>query len=520
MKNRVILAAALFICFFAVSGRSFAQGKEATLTCFFSKSCHKCARLMEDVMPKVIAAFAGALRVEYKDIDDAENYKLLFDLKKEHSSDYQTDFPVLYLNGMFIDGRRDENLTFASVSGFINDALAERSVSDASSGGDAGVIRHFENMGVYAVMAAALADGINPCSFTVIVFFMSFLFMRGYHKRSIAIAGGAFITAVFITYLLIGIGLFGALYAIKGFWKISGAINTCVGIFSITLGIFSIYDAFKFRKSGKAEDMLLQLPKSVKDKIHSVIGGRYRTDKSSPARDNVFTIIAGTLAVGFLVSIFESVCTGQLYLPTIVFMLKNSHYKIQAMGYLLMYNLFFIMPLILIFLFALAGVSSQAFAAFMKRRMVLIKILLAAMFIILGVSLVRAEDRVIKPEAVETEKDDHYFWDFGVVKNGEILNHRFYIDNNSTETLNILRVNTACRCIMPTMNVKTILPGARAPVDVQFDTIDDVGDNTRKTVYVHTDSAKRPIIMLEVRADIRKTAPAPDTTPNTNDQRN
>lgn len=506
MKNRVALTAAVFIFFFAASGRSFAQGKEATLTCFFSKSCHKCARLMEDVMPKVIVAFAGVLRVEYKDIDDAGNYKLLFDLKKEHSSDYKTDFPVLYLNGRFIDGRSDENLTFASISGFINGALAVHSVSGSPSGGDAGVIRHFENMGIYTVMAAALTDGINPCSFTVIVFFMSFLFMRGYRRRSIAIAGAAFITAVFITYLLIGIGLFGALYAIKGFWKVSAVINTCVGIFSIALGIFSIYDAFKFRESGKAEDMLLQLPKSVKDKIHSIIGGRYRADKSSLARDNVFTIIAGTLMVGFLVSIFESVCTGQLYLPTIVFMLKNSHYKIQAMGYLLLYNLFFIMPLILIFLFALAGVSSQAFAAFMKRRMILIKMLLAALFIILGVSLVRAEDRAIKREAVETVKDDHYSWNFGVVKNGETLSHRFYIKNNSRETLNILLINTACRCVVPTMRVRTILPGRRSPVDIRFDTIDYVGDNTRKTVYVHTDSAKRPIIMLEVRADIRKDA--------------
>jgi len=520
MKNRVILTAAVFILFFAMSGMSFAQEKEATLTCFFSKSCHKCARLMEDVMPKVMAAFARVLRVEYKDIDDVENYKLLFDLKKEHSSDYKTDFPVLYLNGRFIDGRRDENLTFASISDFINGALAERSVSGSPLGGDAGVTRYFESLGIYAVMAAALADGINPCSFTVIVFFMSFLFMSGYRKRSIAIAGGTFITAVFITYLLIGIGLFGALYAIKGFWKISGIINTCVGIFSIALGIFSIYDAFKFKESGKAEGMLLQLPKSVKDKIHSVIGGRYRADKSSLARDNVFTIIAGTLMVGFLVSIFESVCTGQLYLPTIVFMLKNSHYKIQATGYLLLYNLFFIIPLILIFLFALAGVSSQAFAAFMKRRMILIKILLAALFIILGVSLVRAEDRAIKREAVDTRKDDQYFWNFGVVKQGDILNHRFYINNNSRETLNILWINTACRCIVPTMRVRTILPGRRAPIDIKFDTRDYAGENTRKTVYVHTDSAKRSIITLEVRADIQKDDRTPNKAPNINDQRN
>ncbi len=518
MQKRVILAAVIFIFFFTMGGRSFGREKEATLTCFVSKDCHRCARLVEDVMPKVTAGFAGVLRVECRDISDAENYKLLFDLKKKHSSDYKADFPVLYLNGRFIDGRRDENLTFASISEFINGALrANHPVSGSHVGGDAGVSRYFESLGIYAVMAAALADGINPCSFTVIVFFMSFLFMRGYRRRSIAVAGGAFIVSVFITYFLIGIGFFGALYAIKGFWTVSGIINTCVGIFSIALGMFSLYDALKFLKGGKAGDMLLQLPKRVKDKIHSVIGGRYRVDKS-PARDNVFGIIAGTLAVGFTVSIFESVCTGQLYLPTIVFMLKNGHYKIQALGYLLLYNLFFIIPLILIFLLALAGVSSQAFAAYMKRRLVLIKILLAALFIILGVSLVRAET-VIDHEAVDIRKSDQYFWDFGVVKEGDMLRHRFYIKNNSREILNIIEINTSCRCTVSAMRTKTIAPGRRAPGDGSVDTKGYVGDKIGRTRYGHTDSAKRPIITFEIRADIQKGYGMPNITPDINDQR-
>ncbi|MFH1189689.1 MAG: DUF1573 domain-containing protein [Candidatus Omnitrophota bacterium] len=525
MKNRSILAAVVVTLLFAVGGKSYGQEQENTLTCFFSKNCHKCARLMEDVMPKVTASFTGGLRIEYKDISDAENYKLLFGLKKKYSSDYKTDFPVLYLNGKFIDGRRDENLTLAAVSDFINGAIANHPAYGAPSAEETGIGRYFESLGIYAVMAAALVDGINPCSFTVIVFFISFLFMRGYRRRSIAVAGGTFIVSVFITYLLMGVGLFGALYAIKGFWAVSGVITTCVGIFSIALGIFSVYDAFKFFKAGKTDDMLLQLPRSVKDKIHSVIGLRYRSDKA-PARDNVFAIIAGTLAVGFLVSIFESVCTGQLYLPTIVFMLKNSQYKIQAMGYLLLYNLFFIIPLIVIFLFAIAGVSSTAFSAFMKKRMILIKILLAALFIILGVSLVRAEPSR-KLGAVEIRKNDSNYWNFGAAREGDVLRHRFYIKNNSRETLNILAINTSCSCAAATMRSKTILPGRRASIDVKLDTTGYPDSNVVRTIFVNTDSARGPIIIFEIKADIQKNPGMPPGQPNmmpnippdTNDQR-
>jgi cytochrome c biogenesis protein CcdA len=499
------------ILLFASGGRSLAREKGPTLTCFFSKNCHKCARLIENVMPKVTTAFAGRLSVEYKDIGEGENYKSLFDLKKKYSSDQKTDFPVLYLNGRFIDGRIDENLTLASVSEFINGAIADHSVSGPPQAKEAGIGGYFESLGIYAVMAAALADGINPCSFTVIVFFMSFLFMRGYRRRSIAVAGAAFIVSVFVTYLLIGIGLFGALYSIKGFWIVSSVINTCVGVLSIALGIFSIYDAFKIFKGGNMEDMLLQLPKSVKDKIHSVVGARYRAD-NSPMRDNVFAIIAGTLAIGFLVSIFESVCTGQLYLPTILFMLKTSHYKIQAAGYLLLYNFCFIIPLIAIFLLALAGVSSTAFSAFMKKRMVLIKILLAALFIILGVSLVRAESMQNPlqnpmpnpaPGEIKTNNPNNY-WDFGTVIEGAILEHRFYIENNSKETLNIIAINTSCHCTASTMDSKTILPGGKAPIDVKFDTRGYPGDNVRRLIFVNTDSVTRSLILFEIEADIQK----------------
>jgi cytochrome c biogenesis protein CcdA len=96
----------------------------------------------------------------------------------------------------------------------------------------------------------------------------------------------------------------------------------------------------------------------------------------------------GALITGFFVSAFEAVCVVKIYLPTIIFMLKTTGHRIQALGYLLLYNLLFVIPLLGIFFCALAGTTSEQFAAWLKRHMGLLKILMAVMFFGLGIFLI------------------------------------------------------------------------------------------------------------------------------------
>ena len=91
---------------------------------------------------------------------------------------------------------------------------------------------------------------------------------------------------------------------------------------------------------------------------------------------------------GFLVSLLEAVCTGQMYLPTIAFVLKASSFKLQALGYLLLYNIMFIVPLVVIFVFALMGTTSAEFTSFLKKHLGVIKIFMAVLFFSLGIFLI------------------------------------------------------------------------------------------------------------------------------------
>jgi cytochrome c biogenesis protein CcdA len=94
------------------------------------------------------------------------------------------------------------------------------------------------------------------------------------------------------------------------------------------------------------------------------------------------------LIIGLLVSILEGVCTGQTYIPIITFVRVKTYLRLQAIGYLLLYNLMFIVPLLIIFFFALLGVTSDEFSKFLKKHLLTIKILMAILFFSLGILLI------------------------------------------------------------------------------------------------------------------------------------
>jgi hypothetical protein len=191
---------------------------------------------------------------------------------------------------------------------------------------------------------------------------------------------------------MLGVGCFGFLYRLKNFWLVARVLNIAIGVFSIVLGILALHDFFKIKKTGAIEDSILQLPQAVKAQIHKLIGIHYRKSQSAHpevvSHQSMVALITSALVTGFLVSILEVVCTGQVYLPTITFVLKTSALKLQALGYLVFYNFMFVVPLLLIFLLALGGVTSSQFAGFLKRHILSVKMAMAVVFFGLGLFLV------------------------------------------------------------------------------------------------------------------------------------
>jgi cytochrome c biogenesis protein CcdA len=241
----------------------------------------------------------------------------------------------------------------------------------------------YENISLPAVLFFGLLDGVNPCAFAVIVFFISFLSVYGYNRREIVYVGSAYCLSVFGVYFLLGLGVFKTLYLISGFYTVIKIFYWAVAGLCFLFFGFSIYDLIKYLKTGKSEGMLLQLPKSFKIAINKLFGKYLRAKSGS----GIFKLTIAALVVGFLVSLIEAVCTGQVYVPVLAFISKEPQLKTKAIFYLALYNVMFIMPLVLVFVLSVLGYKSKSFDSFLKKHLALIKVLLALVFLGLGLML-------------------------------------------------------------------------------------------------------------------------------------
>jgi len=237
------------------------------------------------------------------------------------------------------------------------------------------------------IIAAGLLDGINPCAFAVIIFFISFLAVGGYRKREVSWICSFFILAVFIAYFLIGLGLFSIFYKLS-LYKILSDILYYVIIFIVFLLAFlNLYDFIIYKIKKTPKSIILQLPYKIKLLMHKVIGLGYRKD--SGKRKSIFNLVLIAFIVGFVVSVLESVCTGQVYFPTVAFISGlPGIVRLKVLSYLFIYNFSFIVPLIIIFLLSLAGITSQEFNRFLKIHIGKIKIFTACLFFLLGYILI------------------------------------------------------------------------------------------------------------------------------------
>jgi cytochrome c biogenesis protein CcdA/thiol-disulfide isomerase/thioredoxin len=245
-----------------------------------------------------------------------------------------------------------------------------------------GIIDRFRSFGALTVVLAGLVDGLNPCAFATLVFFVSYLTLSGRQGKEILLVGAAFTLGVFIAYLVVGLGFYkvlgmlGSVLTRLGRWVYGVTAVLCAG-----LAVFSLRDYLKARR-GDIGDMSLNLPHSLRKRINAVI----RRGRGAQA------YVAGAFVTGLIVSFLELACTGQVYLPTIIFVTSVPELRVQAVLYLILYNLLFVLPLIVVFILAYYGTTSRDLTRFLQRNAATVKLgmvlLFASLAVWLGLSLI------------------------------------------------------------------------------------------------------------------------------------
>ena len=347
---------------------------------FVQEGCAECLVLRRDYLPALANRYAYCVRTTVSDTHSISTFLRL--LEKLEASGIKANEPVYMvvggekvLSGWGEIAKRGYGLIDAALSVPLKADPPGAGVSGSTSKSQAAgteenaAARLFRRFGWPAVAIAGLADGLNPCAFATIVFLTSILASGGRRGRSVFMGGLAFCVASFVTYFLIGFGLLSALRRLEGLAVLRFIVEWGTVAALMILGALSLLDAWRYRRTGDAGSVRLQLPGSVKRRIRLFARARWGG-----------AAVFGTgLLCGAGVTLLESVCTGQMYLPTLVFMSREGG-GCRAWGMLLLYNVLFVVPLFAVFMMGAFGVRSQRLAALTRRNVVPSKILLAAVF--------------------------------------------------------------------------------------------------------------------------------------------
>ena len=196
-----------------------------------------------------------------------------------------------------------------------------------------------------AVIVAGVMDGINPCAFTVLLLFITAMTSTLRPAQGTALRagepnvktlrarllgmGGIYIAAVFLTYLALGVGLLKSL----DFFTRQHVPARFGALLAILFGLWMLKDYFLPNLGWR-----LQAP----GRLGSV--ARQMAQKATlPA------LITG----GFLIGLCTVPCSGAVYLG-VLSLLALQPTRLVGYGYLVLYNVIFVLPLIVILVAASA----------------------------------------------------------------------------------------------------------------------------------------------------------------------
>lgn len=108
------------------------------------------------------------------------------------------------------------------------------------------------------------------------------------------------------------------------------------------------------------------------------------------------------------------------------------------------------------------------------------------------------------PEQYENENiDPSRFWDFGEVKEGDVLEHIFKLINDSAEVLHIDTVSASCGCVVSEIAQKNLAPGEEAELKVKFNTSGYNG-KTKQYIFITTENLNTSVMPFMIKADVKR----------------
>jgi hypothetical protein len=125
--------------------------------------------------------------------------------------------------------------------------------------------------------------------------------------------------------------------------------------------------------------------------------------------------------------------------------------------------------------------------------------------LLLAVGFQAAGQAVAKAEPKLSMKEPHF--DFGTIRQGRPVTHKFEVVNDSSDTLRIERVQTSCGCTTPIWTSDPIPPGKSSYVTVGYNA--EAQGEFNKYVAIHYAQGKTLNFQIRGNVFAAPTTPAP-----------
>lgn len=316
----------LLLLFILSSNIVFAQ-EPTCIYFFYGDGCQYCAST-ESIITNLETRLGPQIKVEKFEIyNNRENLLLLnkyFDAYKIKSE--KRGIPSIFVANQYLIGREAilNNIQKIIEANKGAKCPAPEDINAAGTTSESSSTEKSNELSLLTIIGAAFVDSINPCAIAVLLILLGALLASGGKKRALK-AGIAFTISIYTAYFLFGLGLFSALQ-ITGlsfwFFKITGAI-------AIIIGLANIKDYFWYGGGG----FVMEVPRSWRPTLKKML-----SSATSPF---------GAFLMGFAVCLFELPCTGGPYI-VILGLLAERMTSLSALPLLALYNLVFVLPLLII----------------------------------------------------------------------------------------------------------------------------------------------------------------------------
>ncbi|MGY4707110.1 cytochrome c biogenesis protein CcdA [Candidatus Bipolaricaulota sp. J31] len=192
-----------------------------------------------------------------------------------------------------------------------------------------------ERLTLPAVLVAAAVDSVNPCCFAVLIFLFGTLLVAG-RRRKILPIGLSFLSAIYISYFLMGLGVYSAIQAVG----VQYYFILSVSILAVLMGFWNVKDYFAHGKW-----FSLEVPQRWRPLLKRLTAS--------------VVSVPGAFAIGILDSLFLLPCSSGPYIA-ILALISRTTTRAQGVLYLLLYNLVFVLPLLILTLGVHFGFTTTA----------------------------------------------------------------------------------------------------------------------------------------------------------------